>query len=301
MKTLAGPGPAGPTVLPSIATAAVRTRSDSREQEAEESVTERTAAAGTVNLERRLDDTRSIILTTGDFTQVIEAWTRHCELWHGESDGLSRVLMRQGLAAAALHLANRPNDELVGWTLNLLQPPTNVFLTGDVRKAIVTGRVYTDGVRTADHSRLFVQTSRASQPEPFQSAIDVTGFDVLEIFEQYYSRSEQNPARFFELDANRFAMVLGLPGVDPLWIQHLEPGSFEGTFAAARAIDGRAFRFECGCSPTKMLRALRSIFENDPDDLFRGEDRVETFCPRCGRRWWVTREQFLAPADGSLG
>ncbi len=301
---MVGPAPEGihgPTVPVGIQVAVAGASCFPGEGEAEGILTEKTAPAGLVQLDRHLHDERSVILTAGDFSETFDAWLRHCQLWQSEPDGLTSILMRQGLAAASLHLANRPNDEIVGWTLNLQRPPTNVFLTGDVRKATVTGRVYTEGVKTADHSRLFVQTSRASQPEPFQSAIDVSGFDLLEIFEQYYDRSEQNPARFFDLDGNRFAMVLGLPGVDRAWIQDLQPSSFGEILDAARSIDGRAFRFECGCSPAKMLRALRSIFLKDPEDLFQGEDRVEAACPRCGRRWWVTREQFHASGDGPVG
>jgi molecular chaperone Hsp33 len=262
----------------------------------EESVTEKPAVSGIVHLERRLHEGRSVILTVGDFAEALEAWLRHSKLWQSDPDGLSRVLMQQGLAGAALHLANRPNDEIFGWTLNLRTPPTNVFLTGDVRKGTFTGRVYTEGVRTTEHSRLFVQTYRASQPEPFHSAIDVAGFDVLEIFEQYYERSEQNPARFFELEGARYGMLLGLPGVDRDWISSLTAGEIEPMLADSRRIDGRVVRFECGCSPAKMLRALRSIFQENSEELFLDEDRVETSCPRCGRRWWVTREQF-AGAD----
>jgi molecular chaperone Hsp33 len=262
-------------------------------------LTEDGAASGIVELDRRLLNDRGVVVTTGDFTGVIDAWHRHCRLWQEEPDGFSSVLMHQGLAAVALHLANRPNDEMVGWTLNLHQPPTNVFLTGDVRKGTFTGRVYTEGVRTENRSRLFVQTYRPSLREPFQSAIDVTGFDVMEIFEQYYERSEQNPARFYELDGNRYGMVLGLPGVDRSWIQGIGPESLSEHRDSGKPIDGRVFRFECGCSPVKMLRALRSMFHSNPGELFRGEERVETSCPRCGRRWWLTLDQFRAEEEAA--
>lgn len=252
------------------------------------------ASIGKVVLERRLHDARSVIVSSGAFGPLVEAWRGHAAVWQGEPDPLSVVLMAQGLAAAALHLANRPRDEIVAWTLNLQQPPTNVFLTGEAGRGIVTGRVFTDGVRTAESSRLHVQTLRASG-EPITSSIEVHGLDLLEIFEQYYERSEQMPARFFELDDGDFTMVLGLPGVDGAWIRSLKREDLDGLIPALRPLENRSFQLECGCSPRKMLRALRSIFAKDPEDLFRGEEGVETSCPRCGRRWWVTREQFLSP------
>jgi hypothetical protein len=41
-----------------------------------------------------------------------------------------------------------------------------------------------------------------------------------------------------------------------------------------------------------MLGAVRAMFSTRPEELFAGEGRVETTCPRCGQRWWVTREDF---------
>lgn len=252
------------------------------------------AAIGKVVIERRLLDSRSVIVSSGDFGLVAEAWKRHASVWQGDPDPLSTVMMAQGLAAAALHLANRPRDEIVAWTLNLQNPPTNIFLTGEAGRGIVTGRAYTEGVRIADGSRLYVQTLRA-KGEPATSSIEVHGLDLLEIFEQYYERSEQMPARFFDLDDGRFTMVLGLPRVDRVWIRSLSRERLDELNLELRPLESRSFHFECGCSPRKMLRALRSIFAKDPEDLFRGEEGVETSCPRCGRRWWVTREQFLSP------
>jgi molecular chaperone Hsp33 len=249
-----------------------------------------------VILRRWFIDDRSVLLTTGDFRDFIEAWRVHARLWDGGYDDLSETLIRQGLAAATMHLVNRPRDEIVAWTLNLKEPPTNLFLTGEARRGIVTGRVFVEGVRTAESSRLYVQTLRA-RGEPAVSAIDVVGFDVLEIFEQYYARSEQSPARFLEIEGangagDRFAMVLGMPGADRAWVESVDTGAIAFLEAHARLLEVRPIRFECGCTPRKMLGALRGIFGQKPDELFRGESSVETTCPRCGRRWRVSREQF---------
>jgi molecular chaperone Hsp33 len=240
-----------------------------------------------------MENARGCLVSSGEFSDLLAAWWRHASLWEGEPDGLSSILMRQGLAAAVLHLANRPRNEAVAWTLNLKQPPTNLFLTGSSGEATITGRVITDGVRTEDSSRLFVQVVRP-RGEPQTSRIDVEGFDVLEIFEQYFDRSEQNPARFFPLEQERFAAVLGLPGVDPDWLAGLEIDAVRVLLNTAATIDERSFRFECGCSPARITEVMRSLFAKEPSALFHDENRVEVFCPRCGRRWWVDREQFDA-------
>ncbi len=264
----------------------------------DETTPEEIASSGRVLLRRGLQDARSVIVSSGSFAALHEAWQRHAALWQGEPDPLSFVMMGQGLAAAALHLANRPRDEVVAWTISLQRPPTNIFLTGEASRAIVTGRAFTEGVRPAESNRLYVQTLR-SRGEPMTSSVEVEGIDILGIFEQYYDRSEQMPARFHELEDGRFAMVLGLPGSDREWIRSLGREDLAALIGESRPLEDRSFRFECGCSPRKMLSALRSIFAKGIEELFRGEEGVETSCPRCGRRWWVTRAQFVSTGPGN--
>ncbi len=246
---------------------------------------------GEVMLYRRFDNKRSILVSEGDFGLFIRAWLRHVALWDKIPDGFATLLVRQGLAAEVLTLANRPRDENIAWTLNLRHPPTNLFLTGSARDSTATGRVFTEDVRVAESSRLFVQTVRPGH-EPALSVIDVTGLDVLEIFEQWFARSEQNPARFFELEEDRFVQVRGMPGVNREWLLSIAREDLPGLIAESMLLEERTFRFECGCTPQRMIEALQGVFASNPDDLFLGDDRVEVTCPRCGRRWWVTREHF---------
>lgn len=248
---------------------------------------------GEVAIRRQIENAHACLLASGDFGDLQAGWWRHACLWEGEPDGLSSTLMRQGLAAAVLHPANRPRNETVAWTLNLKLPPTNLFLTGSSFDGTITGRVITEGVKTEESSRLFVQVVRP-RGEPQTSRVEVEGFDVLDIFEQYFARSEQNLARFFPLGGERVAAVLGLPGVDPDWLRGLDIDAARELLDVAPTIEERVFRFECGCSPERILEIMRSIFGNAPEDLFHDEQQVEVFCPRCGRRWWVDREQFHA-------
>jgi hypothetical protein len=246
---------------------------------------------GEVVIRRQIENDRACLLASGDFGDLLAGWWRHATLWEGEPDGLSSTLMRQGLAAAVLHLANRPRNETIAWTLNLKLPPTNLFLTGSSADGTITGRVITKGVKTEETSRLFVEVVRP-RGEPQTSRVDVHGFDVLEIFEQYFERSEQSPARFFPIENERFAAILGLPGVDRGWLSTLDLNAAQSLLDAAPTIEERPFRFACGCTPARILEVIRSIFSKNPDELFCGEPRVEVYCPRCGRRWWVDREQF---------
>src|SRR5437660_9230795 len=57
-----------------------------------------------------------------------------------------KTILREMLVAIALHHANRPRNEMTGWTANLVEPNVNVFATGDSENEIVCGRVFTENV-----------------------------------------------------------------------------------------------------------------------------------------------------------
>jgi len=255
--------------------------------------------SGEARVTRWLVRGRAVRLTEGNFADLFTDYVRHAQLWGAALDGLTSVMMRQALAGMALHASTRPRDESVGFTLNFREPPVNVFITGDAAASTVVGRFYTEGVQTAAASRLFVQSHRPGG-EPRTSAIEVHGIDILEVLEQYYEQSEQSRARFFEYDDGHFLMVLATPGHDPEWLARL--GREEARTLMdhdADLLEHRVFVFHCGCSPQKMLQAMRAIWVDDEDDLFQGDSGVEAFCPRCGRRWWIRQEDFREPDPGA--
>jgi hypothetical protein len=247
---------------------------------------------GQAEIRRFLHREQQLALAVGEFAALFRAYIDHVERWELPADGLTLALMREGLAASALHLTSRPLDEMFGITINIKTPPLNLFVAGDARAATLTGRAFTEGVKTTDMSRFFVQAQRL-RGEPTQSTIDVQGLDVLGMFEDYYRRSEQTQARFFDLDEDRFLMVLALPDSDGEGVAKLEREAARALLnGEARALDERTVVFRCGCNLEKVLKALRDIFGSDPNELFQGENSVETFCPRCGSRWMISRKEF---------
>jgi molecular chaperone Hsp33 len=249
---------------------------------------------GEVTVHRFLNTERTLAVAEGRFSSLFDAYREHVKRWELPLDGLSLTMMREGLAAVTLHLAARPPDESVGVTINVPSPPLNLFLTGDAASASVTGRAFTEAVKTADTGRMFVQAYRPPE-RVSQSTIDVSGLDVLGMFEDFYTRSEQNPAGLYELDEaeGRYVMVLALPDADPGRVESMNRDTARALVEnGLTPLEDRVFRFRCGCNPDKILTALRQIFAADPEELFRGEPEVETFCPRCGARWWVRREEF---------
>jgi hypothetical protein len=247
---------------------------------------------GEATVRRFIDREHDVLVTVGDFGPLFDAYLEHVRRWESTPDGLAQTIMRQGLGAAVLHLSGRPRGELVGWTIHLNQPPTNVFLAGDSGELTVTGRVFTDKVDPLEASRMYVQISR-NGAKPIQSMVEVKGLDLLHIFEQYYERSEQTPARFFEITDREFLMILGLPDTDLEWLRRLTREEALGVAEdELKSLGGSTYRFLCGCTASKILEVVRGMFRDDPDELFRGDEGVEIFCPRCGRRWWVERAQF---------
>lgn len=277
----------------------MRHRPRDRRRKGSDNVDQLVERLGRVALRRYIDMQQRLIVSHGDFAEFLEAYLDHIKLWDDEPDGLSYTFMRQGLAGAVMHLSNAPRDQSFGITVHVHEPPTNVFFAGSSPESSVTGRVYTDGVKPHESSRVYVQSVRPKS-EPTQSVVEVQGFDLLEFFRDYYLASEQRMARFYELDGDEFMQVISLPGAEEDFFAEL-------TREKARAMlqDGltlleeRTFFFHCGCNPEKMMNALQSLFGTNPDELFQGDPRVETHCPRCGRRWWVTREEFEARAADS--
>ena len=252
---------------------------------------------GQARLRRFLDRENNMTYTDGVFTALFQAYQDHVRRWELHADGLTLALMRETLAAGSLHLASRPLDETFGITVNISTPPVNLFVTGDAWDATVTGRAFVEGVKTSETGRFFMQ-ARRRRSEPVMSAIDVKGLDVLGMFEEYYSRSEQNPARFYDLEEDRFLMVLSLPDGDKKRILRMERDEARDLAGGSGQLLGeRLVQFRCGCNPDRIVGALRSIYGEDGGDLFLASSEVEAHCPRCGARWPVSRESFGGSGD----
>ena len=104
---------------------------------------------GEVEVRRSYDEFHNVLLATGYFEPLFAAYLEHARRWGVEPDPLAYTMMRQALAASALHLSTRPRDEINGWTLNFQEPPLNLFITGDAGASTITGRVFTEGVKIA--------------------------------------------------------------------------------------------------------------------------------------------------------
>lgn len=249
---------------------------------------------GEAIIERALDPGHVLRLAQGDFAAVFTAYEEHARRWELPRDDIARAYILPGLAALGLHLALLKNDQTVGVTLNIVSPALNVFLTGDAGAHTFTGRLFLEDVRTAGSNRMYVQSFRP-QSGVSQSTLDVPTNDVLGMFEEYYSRSEQFPARFLQLSPTRFGMIEALPDGGHERLEALAKDELPALFDGPRdMVFQHRFHFRCGCSPVKIARALRQMFTGRDAELFHGDPGVEAFCPRCGARWWIERSAYDA-------
>lgn len=169
--------------------------------------------------------------------------------------------MQHGLAAAGLYLTFRALDENTAWTVNFSEPPLNIFITTDSRAGTVTGRYFGEHVATVDHNRIFVQSVR-NIGQPQLSSVEVKSFDMLSIFEQYFARSEQWPARFFAGQSDTYTMLSALPGVDMDWISGVTAADLPAFFAASelRTLEERVVTFACRCDERRVHKVVRALF-----------------------------------------
>ncbi len=239
-----------------------------------------------------LDLDRDVSIARGRFDRLFSAYRKHARKWIAPPGEAVETMMVNALAAATLDLALRPPDEFTAWTLNIKDPPLNFFCCGDNAEFIVTGRVFTRDVQTADSSRLFMESQRPKR-KPAQSSVDVDGLDVLDIFGQFYDRSEQLPSRFHRAPDDEFFLIRGLPQVDQEWLRGLDvQKAVKYLDAEFTQTDERIYRFRCGCNFKTILKVVRGMYKDNAEELFLGEEKVEVSCPRCGRRWWLSRKEF---------
>lgn len=257
-------------------------------------MSENTAPDGAVVVRRFMDPSRTTIVSIGDFSRLFAAWNAHVATFEDSPpDGLVDIMMRQGFAAAVLHLATKRRGEETAFTINIKNPSLNLFFSGDNTKCTITGRAFTRDVKTAADSRMFVESRRGDSS--FRSVIEITGLDVVDIFNQYYVRSEQKNARFVEISESEFVMYFGLPIATHDWSQDedLSPEKVRSAdWSTMTPLDETTFWFQCGCDPDRMIVAMRAIYRDRVEELFLDDERVRFSCPRCGRHWWLTRDRF---------
>lgn len=238
---------------------------------------------------------RNALLARADFGSLYVDYYLH-QGQHGyqhapKFDGM----LKESLAALTLHCASRPWNEAWAWTIHFHRPLLNLFVTGDNRRGIVVGQMFTENVKD-DGRNLFCADLVRERSDSRRSTIEFTGSDPFTIVEQYYAQSEQRPARYFRHGPEDFVMISAQPGCDLGWFLNLNDESVQmlDESETLSLLEQRAYRWGCGCSQERMFSILGPIMRTDPTGLFGDEHLRRVSCPRCGALHMITREALEA-------
>ncbi len=238
---------------------------------------------------------RNALVARAEFSELYAALYLHQLDIGVRLDAACDHLLRDALAAIALHCASRPRDESCAWTVNFQDPRANVFVAGDSRLGTVVGTVFTENIREAAGGVFYADFVEGNKP-PRRSVVEFSGADFLAAVETFYRQSEQRPARLFRYDTEDLVMVSAQPDCDLAWLESLTPESVRelDKDIELSLLEQRQYRFECGCNQDRILAMMLPVLREQADDVFGGEETIRIHCPRCGARHALTREAVEA-------
>lgn len=238
---------------------------------------------------------RNALLARGGFERLYVDYYLHLAEHHLHHPSRHDRMLKEALAAIALHCASRPWNESIAWTLHFEEPRLNLFVAGDNPTGLLVGHCLTENVRQTDSNLFYAQVVRGHEPVR-QSHVAFTSTSPFQAAETFYRQSEQRPARFFVLDEEDFVLLSAQPDCDLPWLEALTVGDVRELEKEEelRLLEIRSFRWHCGCSQEKILRVLAPAMQADPEGLFDGGESLRIGCPRCGARYTVTREALEA-------
>lgn len=238
---------------------------------------------------------RNALLARADFGDLYVDYYLH-QGQHGYQHVPAHdALLKETLAALTLHCASRPWNESWAWTIHLQDPLLNLFVTGDNRRGMIVGQMFTENVKDVGRSLFYADVVR-ERGEPRRSTTQFTGNEPFSIVEQFYEQSEQRLARFFRHGPEDYVMISAQPGCDLDWLGQLDDGAVQALdqTETLSLLEQRTYRWSCGCSQERMFSVLGPIMQKDATALFGEDDLIKISCPRCGARHTITREALEA-------
>ena len=235
---------------------------------------------------------RNCLMVRADFTPIFTDYYLHLmDINERHPENLDTPL-KDLLAVLSLHLVARPWAETIAWTANLRAPRVNFFATGSSVHEYITGRLFTKDVREPDRNFLYSQTTTPGN-EPRNSTIEVENSDPLQWISQFYQQSEQRPGRAFRLPNDHYALIAAQPDYDEEWLENLNTESVCEILdqEQSKVLETRKFKFSCGCSLEKILPTL-SAWKDKPEELFGSDPTLKLQCPRCAKKYQITRNDL---------
>jgi len=157
---------------------------------------------------------RNALLVRGRFSPLYLDYYLHL-MQHGiQHDEPLDQMLKDGLAALALHLCSRPQDEGCAWTIHVKEPVrANLFVTGSTHPGRVAGRIFTEDVRQEGEALFVAQTTRPNTSVR-QSMVEFKGNDMFAAVENFCTTSEQRLTRLFRLLEEEFIQISLEPDLD---------------------------------------------------------------------------------------
>lgn len=242
---------------------------------------------------------RNALMVRGRFSPLYLDYYLHLMEHQLKYEDPGDTMLKEALAAMALHLCSRPQDEGCAWTLNISQPLMNLFVAGSSRPGKVTGRIFNEDVKDSGRNLFIAQTTRPNQ-QPRQSMIEVEGIDMLAAVENFYTQSEQRLTRLIRLPDEEFVQISAEPDCDEIWLAELELEGVMGLQEKEQLtlLETRSYVLRCGCSMERLFPLISRLPEEDLRYVFE-EGRAAIQCPRCAARYTATRDDFDHWKEGS--
>lgn len=243
---------------------------------------------------------RNALIARGDFSRLWIDYYLHLADTGQQLAPQEDSKLKDAVAAICLHAAGRPWNERIAWTLHFEQPLRNFFVTADNPQGLVVGTCFDEDVKSKGQD-LFYADVLAEKKEPRRSVVELSSQSLWEDVEQFYRQSEQRTARFFHYSEEDLVLVSAQPDCDEEWLAGLTVEDIRSVDQREQLslLEQRFFHWQCGCSEARMLAILAPGMKSDPETLFGGDTSLRMRCPRCGRRYVITREAlecFLAKA-----
>lgn len=238
---------------------------------------------------------RNALLTRAEFSELFTDHYLHLMENGIRHEAANDQLLKDALAAITLHMASRPRNETMAWTLNFKEPAVNVFAAGSSKTGNVVARLTTENVKVGEHNVFYSQVVRDDEATR-QSTVAFEKHDVFAAVESFYAQSEQRPAAYFHVELEDIVMITAQPDCDLEWMVQLDDEKVKtiDQDETLSLLETRVYHYGCGCSLDRIYPIIAGMSEDSLAEVFAGQETADASCPRCGARYRITREGLEA-------
>lgn len=204
------------------------------------------------------------------------------------------------IACFAIHLSARTARETHAWTAHVADSlPYSLFVTGDtgeidasgIAKGFLVGHVLTENIRLPETHSLHAQVS--NRGKTYNSMVQCDTPEITAMVTQFYAQSEGYPIRLLLSKTSDTALgLVALPEYDADWCASVDIEELASSTTIEKSFMRTCqFRFECDCSPDKLLPFFRSMDVDSLEELYGEDTELHISCPRCGKQFSVNRSE----------